>query len=223
MVAKIRSILENPYFSIVAAIIGVALLLPSLDEGLFWDDFYHKSVLTGHKTVVVTEKKTGSFSNMFSFSSGNPEQVKTNKNMGFLLPWWTYDGLKMNFWRPVTELTHILDYELWPETPWMMHLQSLLWLFLILIVVGILYKRINGNGWIAGFAVLLFALDSSHGVPISWIANRNSALATFFGFCTILSHDYRYKNNWKPGFLIAPILLGASLLSAELGVSTQCH
>ena len=217
MGAEIRSILEKPYFPIVAAIIGVALLLPSLDEGLFLDDFYHKSVLTGQRTV--TGKKAASPSAMFSFISGKPEQVETGKDMGFF-PWWSYDGLKMNFWRPVTELTHILDYKLWPERPWMMHLQSFLWLFLILVVVSILYKRINGNGWVAGLAILLFALDSSHGVPISWIANRNSVLATFFGFCTILSHDYRYKNNWKPGVIIAPILLGFSLLSAEFGVST---
>ncbi|WP_020589579.1 hypothetical protein [Desulfobacter curvatus] len=217
MGAKIRSILEKSYFPIVAAIIGVALLLPSLDEGIFWDDLYHKSILTGEYTIA--EKKAASFNAMFSCYSGKPEQVKTFKDMGFL-PWWTYDELKLNFWRPVTELTHILDYKLWPETPWMMHLQSLLWLFLILIVVSILYKRINGKGWVAGFAILLFALDSSHGVPVSWIANRNSVLATFFGFCTILSHDYRYKNNWKPGFIISPILLGFSLLSTELGAST---
>jgi hypothetical protein len=217
MGAKIRSILEKPYFPIVAAIIGVALLLPSLDEGLFWDDLYHKSVLTGQNTFA--EKKVASFSAMFSFLSGKPEQVKTYIDMGFI-PWWTDDGLKINFWRPVTELTHILDYKLWPETPWMMHLQNLLWLCLILIVMSILYKRINGNGWVAGFAILLFALHSSNTIPISWLASRNSALATFFGFCTILTHDYRYKNNWKSGVIIAPILLGLSLLSAESGVST---
>ena len=220
MGAKIRSILEKSYFPIVAAVIGVALLLPSLDEGLFWDDFYQKAVFTGQKTVIAAEKKVASFSDMCTFSSGKPEEVKAGKDMGAFFPWWTNDGLKMNFWRPVTELTMILDYELWPEKPWMMHLQSLLWFFLILIVAGILYKRINGNGWVAGFAILLFALDSSHGVPVSWIANRNSVLATFFGFCTILSHDYRYKNNWKPGIIIAPTLLGFSLLSTELGVST---
>lgn len=219
MGAKIRSILEKSYFPIVAAIIGVALLLPSLDEGLFWDDLFHKAVLTGQQTFMVKEKKAASFTAMFSFISGKPEQVEAVKDMG-VFPWWTYDELKITFWRPVTELTHILDYKLWPKTPWMMHLQNLLWLFLILIVVSILYKRINGNGWVAGFAILLFALDNSHGLPVSWIANRNSALATFFGFCTILSHDYRYKNNWKPGVIIAPILLGFSLLSAELGVST---
>jgi len=220
MGAKIKLILEKPYFPIVAAFIGVALLLPSLDEGLFWDDLYHKAVLTGQKIVIDTEKRTASLTSMFSIISGKPEEVETGKDMGFFLPWWTYDGLKMNFWRPVTELTHILDYKLWPETPWMMHLHSLLWYFLTLIVVSILYKRINGNGWVAGFAILLFALDSSHGLPVSWIANRNSVLATFFGFCTILSHDYRYKNNWNPGFIVTPILLGFSLLSTELGVTT---
>jgi hypothetical protein len=191
--------------------------LPSLDEGIVWDDFYQKYVLTGQNTVV--KKKVASPTAMFSLLSGEPEQVKRFRDMGSL-PWWAYDRLKMNFWRPVAELTHILDYKLWPGTPWLMHLQSLLWLFVTLIVMSILYKRINGNGWVAGFAILLFALDSSHGVPISWLANRNSALATFFGFCTILSHDYRYKNNWKPGFILSPILLGFSLLSAELGVST---
>jgi hypothetical protein len=44
-----------------------------------------------------------------------------------LLPWWSDPTIHIDFARPLTALTHVLDYALWPGTPALRHLHSLLW------------------------------------------------------------------------------------------------
>ena len=44
------------------------------------------------------------------------------------MPWWVHPEIKISFFRPLTGLTHWFDYEFYPETPFLMHLQNLIWL-----------------------------------------------------------------------------------------------
>jgi hypothetical protein len=50
---------------------------------------------------------------MFSFASGDPDTLRDGRLRGW--PWWTPNDFKVSFWRPVTALTHGLDYVLWPN------------------------------------------------------------------------------------------------------------
>ena len=77
--------------------------------------------------------------------------------------------------------THWLDYQLWPDAPWMMHAQSLVWLAGTVLIAGLLYRRIEAVPWVAGLAVLLYAVDDARAAPASWIANRNALVASVFG------------------------------------------
>jgi hypothetical protein len=127
------------------------------------------------------------------------------------------------FWRPVTVLTHWLDYQLWPTQTWIMHAHSLLWYGGLAFAVALLYRRTMGAAWIAGLAALLYAIDDAHGPPVGWIANRNTVIATFFGVCTLLAHDRWRRDKWGSGAVIGPLLLAVSLLSAEAGVATCAY
>ena len=35
-----------------------------------------------------------------------------------VIPWWTYEGFRYQFWRPLAELSHWLDHALWRDVAW---------------------------------------------------------------------------------------------------------
>ena len=125
---------------------------------------------------------------LFFFLTGDAEQNRTYMDMAGL-PWWTTPDLRLSFFRPITGLTHWLDYLLWPDTPALMHVQSLLWFVTGVIVTALVYRRFLGCVWPAGLAAIFFALDDAHALPASWIANRNILPAFVFGMLALISHD----------------------------------
>jgi len=133
-------------------------------------------------------------------------------------PWWTYKNIHGAFWRPLTVLTHRLDYALWPKQAMLMHAHSVCWYALLAGLVGVLYRRVCGVGWVAGAAALLYAIDDARGMPVGFLANRNALIASVFGVCAILAHDSWRRRNWRPGALLAPAAFAASLLSGEFGI-----
>ena len=51
-----------------------------------------------------------------------------------------------------------------------MHAQNLLWFAVTLGVVAAFYRRFIASDWIAGLALVLFALDDAHGPAVGWVA-----------------------------------------------------
>ena len=52
--------------------------------------------------------------------------------------------MKAEFLQALTVLTHRLDYALWPESPVLMHAQSLFWLGMLVFAVAVFYRRDAG-------------------------------------------------------------------------------
>ncbi len=67
-------------------------------------------------------------------------------------------------------MTHWIDYQLWPDSPLLMHAHSLIWLGLAAATAAFLYRRFEPSAT-AGLAVLLFAIDDAHIMPAMWLAN----------------------------------------------------
>ncbi len=221
IIEHIRSFLSSPYIVLWAVLVGVVLVLPSLKAGLVMDDYHHKILMTGGDQRA---RLLDSPLDMFRFFGGNVEQLAESVDYG-LVPWWTYvsDDLMAAFWRPLASATHWLDYVLWPKSPALMHVHSILWYALLVLVTGLTYRRFMGASWVAGLAILLFAIDDAHGMPAGFLCNRNALMATVFGILAILGHDRWRKEKDKYGLFIAPVLLAASLLCAEFGISTCAY
>ncbi len=216
-----RGLLGSRYILLWAALIGVVLVLPSLKVGLVADDYHHKILMTGGDERA---RMLDSPLDMFRFFGGNVEQLAQFVDYG-LMPWWTYvsDDLMAAFWRPLASASHWLDYVLWPNSPEMMHVHSILWYALLVFVTGLIYRRFMGIGWVAGLAILLFAIDDAHGMPAGFLCNRNALMATVFGILAILVHDKWRKEKCKFAPFFGPTLLAISLLCAEFGISTCAY
>lgn len=194
----------------------MALVLPSLWGGRRLDDFILESILS---RAPLAAGLAASRLDLFNFLDGDPARTRRLIDLG-LVPWWTLEEVRVSFWRPLSALSHWLDHRLWPDLPSLMHAQSILWYGGLVLAVAILYRRLMGPNWAAGLAALLYAVDSAHGFPAGWLANRNALLGALFGTLALWAHDRCRRDGWRAGAGLGPALLLAALLSAEAAVAT---
>lgn len=197
-------------------LLALLLVSPSLFTGLQLDDYYHWGLVTGNPLAQPGEDVAGIFK-LFTFLDGNAERTQQLVDQG-MLPWWTLPDVKYMFWRPVSEITHGIDYLLWPDKPLLMHLHSLLYFLLLLLATHKLLQR-----WLTGHAKVwafwVFCLSYTHGFAAGWLANRNAVLATLFVVLTLYYHD-RWRREHRIAFHgLALLCFALGLLSGEMGVS----
>jgi hypothetical protein len=131
--------------------------------------------------------------------------------------------LKAEFLQAVTVLTHRLDYALWPDSPALMHAQSLFWLGTAVAAAAVFYRRMLGATWVALIAALLFAVDDARGTTVGFIANRNVFVAATFGFSALIFHDRWRRGGSRPSAIMAMLLLALALFSKEEGIGTCAY
>lgn len=223
----VRRLLAHAGIPWLAALIGTLLCTPALWIGLQTDDHFYRAVLSSdfatwrdsqtRERLIDYIEGSGSRPrelDLFAFIRGDEEFNRRAITRGFL-PWWAPPDLRISFLRPLTALTHGADYRLWPRSFWLMHLHSLLWYGVAVLVVALLYRRLFEAGWVAGLAALLFAIDDAHGFPAVWIANRNALLALFFGTLAILWHRRCRASGSRAAAMLAPVAFLLALLSNE--------
>lgn len=209
--------LRHPRLPLMVALVAVAVTLPSLWQGLVADDFMHRHLL-------LTRPLSALLRGMFTFVHPDPMLAPMGLSVeAGSLPWWTVDGLRLAFFRPLSVLTHWLDIRLWPETGAMMHLQSLLWYGGACWLAALIYRRLMGREIAAGLAALLFAVDSLHIGSVAWLANRNILIALAFGLLCLLAHDRWRRDGWRPGAWIGPLMLLLALLAAEASMAIGAY
>jgi hypothetical protein len=215
VVAPWRRYLSHPCCTPALVLIGLLLNAPTLWQGLVADDYIHRHLLIGRAQA----PKPGSFFGLFNFIDGQPASVQALKESGRLV-WWAADALRLSFWRPLSELTHWLDYQLWPSSTLMMHAQNMLWLGLLIVLLTKLYQAIDPHHRIqTALATMLFAFSHMHLAVVSWLAARNQLIAACFIVLTIHAyHLWRSRPSALHGWLAA-LTFALGLMSAEAGIA----
>jgi hypothetical protein len=211
---RTRRWLAHRRLPVVLAAMAVVLSAPSLWLGLQVDDYALRLALA-RPAIAPTEVRSPL--RLFELVR-DPAQVRGGVAAGFF-PWWTSPDLRIAFFRPLTGLTHWVDFHLWPRQPWIMHLQSLLWFALVVAAVALLFHRLLTPAWVAGLAGLLYAVDDAHGMAAAWLANRNALVAAAFGVLALLAHDRWRRDSWGPGLFLAPLALALGLCGGETAVA----
>ncbi len=213
----------RPFFS--AFLLSIFLFLPSFSFGLYADDYYLWNIVRG----VIFEEEKSSFWRMFfhgfTFFSGNTFDTLGLKEQG-LVPWWANDALKINFFRPISSITHWFDFYFFSSYPLLMHVHSFLWFTALLWVINkwyqVLFPLVSvQNKKIVFIAILIFVLDFSHSFPYYWLSNRNIIIASFFLFSSLLFLEKAKKHFGSHYFFamryycISLLFWDFALLSAE--------
>ena len=210
----LHAVLTWRYLPIGLAILAMALTLPALSVGWILEDHLQRWAMAGSSEYGELLPVPP---DIWRFFDGDAARTERMMDAGWI-PWWTYREIRWAFWRPLAALTHVLDYQFWPDSSELMHVQSLLWFGALIACTTLLYRRFMPVAAAAGLAGLLYALDDSHGTAVGFLANRNALLATLFGVLALLAHHRWRRDNWRAGAALGPILLAMSLLSAEAGI-----
>jgi len=211
--------LTNRWLPLFLVAVSLLLVLPSVWSGWQLDDISHRYFLLGYPDF---EGKTWSPLEMFSFLQSDTVRTRGMMDLG-LLPWWTEEHLRLSFWRPLTGITHWLDYALWPNNAVLMHLQNLFWFGLLIAAVTLLYRNYLGLTWATGLAALLYAIDDAHGLPAGWLAGRNTIIAPLFGVLALLIHQRWRQKNWRPGAFLGSACFVLGLLAGEAALATAAY
>jgi len=211
---------------------GIIFSLPALKEGFLTDDFMQRAVLVGPSPMTdrlaevgLAPEGSGRLGRVLAdlYVATSPEQnLEPLKTYG-ALPWWTCENYRVAFWRPLASFTYWLDYRLFPASPTLMHLHSILWFAAVVFLVALLYRRYIDAAWIAGLAALFFVVDDSTYFPTMWLANRNLLICLCFALLALIAYDRWRRDGWRPGWVVAPLCLFASVLSAEAGIATCAY
>lgn len=206
-----QSWLLHRYTPLWAALLSVLLVSSTLIIGVVLDDQLHWLQIDGAKSPHYTKRSL----DLFHFISDDNRKPLMESGA---YPWWTAPKLQLAFYRPISSLTHWLDYKYWPHSPLLMHLHSLLWFGLMILMVAFLYRRMIPIPWAAGLAAFLYAMDECHGLSAGWLANRNALIATTMAALVLIIHDKWRRESWSLGVILAPLVLLMGLLSGEFAI-----
>lgn len=213
----VRGVLTHRSLPAVLAILAMALTLPSAWQGWVADDLIHRKLLL---TSTLTALLRGLF--VFVSPDKTSQLVELSTDLG-TMPWWALDTVRVSFFRPLTVLTHWLDYQLWPDSGVLMHAQSILWYGGSCALVALVYRRLMAPAWVAGLAGFLFAVDVVHIGSVAWLASRSGLLAVFFGLLALIAHDRWRREGRRSHVFLAPFSFALALLSAEAGVAAGAY
>lgn len=207
---------SGPRSYLFIGLLAVILTLPGLWLGWQTDDHFHRAALTDEFARLATARR--SFPEMFAFIKDGLVAEGGVIDRGEL-PWWSAPDLRLAFYRPVTGLTHWIDYQLWPETPWLMHAHSIAWYVATVMLAALLFRRFSAAPVVAGLSAVIYAVSDNHGLPAVWLANRNAVLAAFFGIFALLFYDRWRRDGSIVSAWLAPVALAAAILSNEGAVA----
>ena len=193
---------------------GLLIALPGVFSGMFSDDYWHYYRI--HETQAQENHSPLTPFNLFSLFQENKRQFAMDAGN---IPWWTANNLKMVLYRPLSEITHYIDYTLFDTRTIPMHIHSMLWYSILLWLAFKFYLNIVSSHKVALLALAIFAAGPFHLFSVTWLANRNAIMAaTFSLLCINLYNQYSNTTNIK--FLLASLLsFIAGLLSSEIAMT----
>jgi hypothetical protein len=190
----------------VVGAIALALSLPALAAGLSTDD--HIAAYKAHHGL-----------RAWSLFALAPEEIARGLLDG-TFTWWTSPNLRIEFFRPLSTLSHTAEFYLWPQAPWAMHLlNGALYAVMAMLAWGLYRELAPRQPRVATLAALLFAINDGNAVSVGWISGRNTVLAGVFALSAFWLH-VRARNTRSRWRTVASAACTAlALASAEAGLS----
>ncbi|MBW2064747.1 MAG: glycosyltransferase family 39 protein [Deltaproteobacteria bacterium] len=101
---------------------------------------------------------------------------------------WALSINDIDYWHPVTWLSHMADFQLYGMHPRGHHLTNLLFHIINSLLLFIILKKMTGASWRSAAVALLFGLHPLNVESVAWVAERKNVISTFFWMTTILSY-----------------------------------
>lgn len=210
---KLQAWLAHPRLGLRLALIAMLLSSSALFIGLYLDDQVARYIYSDREGA---ERLFRNHSGGYGFALGDPTENQWLIEQGWA-PWWLDLHMRFAGYRPLSVLTHRVDFGLLAGHPIAIHAHSLLWLGLMVLAVTRMYRAAMAPA-VAGAAALLFALDHTHGFAVGYVMNRHALLATSLGALIMAGHFRRRSGASARGFWLEAVLYGLGLFVSELVV-----
>jgi hypothetical protein len=208
--SAMRSALRDvpaPFAATVALVLllGAWLFAPTLELGLFADDYMLMAVIDGQFPAPRHAL------DLFNFVDGTREDAHALQRLGSIA-WWSSPDLRVAFMRPLSSALFRLDRVLFGDALWAYHAHSIAAWALLVIAAGLLYLRMFPGWPVAALATAFFALDQSHHGPVFWVCNRGGLYAVLLSLLGVAAHlHHRTRASRGAAWLSALCLCGALL------------
>jgi hypothetical protein len=212
-------VLRFPFALWLAGFLAAGLALPSVFADFYCDDQGMVLRLEG----LAPGASSGPFG-LYTFVPGDPGERHEFVDHG-PLPWWTSDGLRLSFFRPLSSGLFALDHALWARNPLPYHLHSIAWYLSAVIAAAWLLRHLLPEREAAA-AALLFAVSPAHWMLAAWPSARHVAISGTFAIAAIALH-FRAREHPGPrglGFATGALASAAvSLASGETALGAFAY
>ncbi|RKH24042.1 hypothetical protein D7Y13_26595 [Corallococcus praedator] len=131
-----------------------------------------------------------------------------------IFPWWVEPTVKLAFFRPLSSALFGLDHALFGRDSVGYHAHSLLWYVGLVMLAGLLFRRVLPAA-VAALAMFLFAINGSHAAVLGWLSYRALMVSTLFGVLGFWLH-LEWRERQRKGALVGSLVAFAlGLASAE--------
>jgi tetratricopeptide (TPR) repeat protein len=129
-----------------------------------------------------------------------------------------------NFYRPVQEISNMIDYFLWGEYPFGFHLTNTVLHALVAVMVFIFLNRLCRDLFVAGVAALFWAVHPVHTEAIAYIAGRADSLYALFMLLSLVffmmyADKARSGGKGSAAYVMSVLFFVISLLSKEIVIA----
>lgn len=136
---------------------------------------------------------------------------------------WAFTSADIDYWRPLSWVTHMLDVEMFGMNAGGHHLMNVLFHALAVCALFLMLRRMTGRLWPAAIVAALFAWHPLHVESVAWISERKDVLCGFFWFTSLYLYA-RYAE--RPGIgryalVFVAFLLG--LMSKPMIITLPCQ
>jgi len=182
----------------IVVFLSALCYMNSLENDFIWDDEY----------LILLNSQIKSFSHFF-------DAFKTYVGYG--------SGNVNNFYRPLQELSNMLDYSIWKENPKGYHLTNLVLHSLTAGAILFFVFYITGNLFVSFFTGLLFGVHTINTEAVSYVAGRADSLYALFFVLSIVFYimfaNKLLQHNKKISlYILSLICFTLSIFAKELAL-----
>jgi protein O-mannosyl-transferase len=118
-------------------------------------------------------------------------------------------------YHPLTTFFYALEYALVGESPFLYHLNNLIFHLLNVFLVFVFIRMISQKPWLAGLTAVLFGVHPMHVESVAWISERKDVLYTFFFLLSLIAYlkYFTRRENSRKQYIFALLFFFLSLLS----------
>lgn len=159
----------------------------------------------------------------FEFVSFDDPQIIDNPHVNHGI---TRDGLAWAFthdemanWIPVTQLSHMLDFQLFGTRSGFHHLTNVLFHALATLLLFAFLRRATGARWRSALVAFLFGLHPLHVESVTWIAERKDVLSALFWFLSLWAYVRYAERPALSRYLPVLLFFGLGLMAKPMVVT----